>query len=76
MPPAGKTLEARGDVHLVGVNLPDLDHHVAEVHLNAKMHSVSMCQAQTLSLERGLDFACALDCIYDTGKFAQDAISG
>jgi hypothetical protein len=50
-----ETLQPRCDVHSIAVDLRALDHHVAEVHADAKLHSALGCEAGVLSLESALD---------------------
>src|SRR5216683_1747448 len=61
----GETLEARGDVDPVAVDLLAIDHHVAEVHADTELHSAIGWQIRVLGLERGLDLDRALDGIHD-----------
>src|SRR5216684_3536969 len=51
-----ETLEARGDVDAVAVDLLAIDHHVPEVDADTKLHPALGWQRGILGLERGLDF--------------------
>ena len=54
MPPGSATLEACGDVDAVAVNLLAVDHHVAEVHADAKFHPALGRQIRVFALEKVL----------------------
>ncbi len=41
--PLGKTLQARGDIDAVAVDLLAIHHYVAEVHADAELHPAIGC---------------------------------
>src|SRR6266852_1446279 len=72
----GEALEAGGDVDAVAVDLLAVDHHVAEVHADAKLHPALGWQIRVLGLERGLDLHGAFDRIHDAGELGKYAVAG
>ena len=77
MPPgSAETLQPRRDVDPVAVDLLALDHHVAEVDADAKLHPALGGRLRILGLERGLHIDRALDGIDHAGELGQDAIAG
>jgi hypothetical protein len=60
----------------VAVNLFALEHHIAEVDANAKLHPTIRRQSGVFRLERGLDLDGALHRVDYAGKFSQRAITG
>src|SRR5712692_6315370 len=71
----GEAFEARRDVDAVAVDLLAIDHHVAEVDADAKLHSAVGWQTYVFRLERGLDLDSALDRIHNAGEFREHAIA-
>src|SRR5713101_8753401 len=71
----GETLEARGDVDAVAVDLLAIHHHVAEVDADAELHPALRRQLLVFGLERGLDLDRALDRIHDAGELSKNAVT-
>ena len=72
----GETLQPSRDVDPVAENLLALDHHVAEVDPDAKLHPALGWQTGVFSLEGGLDLDRALDRIHHAGELRQYAVPG
>ena len=72
----GETLQPRRDVDPVTVDLIALDHHVAEVDADAKLHPALRRQLRVLSLERGLNIDRAIHRLDHAGELGQNAIAG
>ena len=72
----GETLQSRRDVHPVAINLRALDHHVAEVDADTKLHAALGRNAFVFSLEPGLDIDGALHRIDHAGELGEHAVAG
>src|SRR5262249_50694933 len=67
-PGVGQALQARGDVDPVTVDLLPIDHHVAQVDADAKLHAALGWQTHILCLQRGLNDHRALHGLDHAGK--------
>src|SRR5712692_6975532 len=72
----GETLQPRRDVNAVAVKLLAIDDHIAEIDADAKLHSPRGRDTGVFRLEPGLNIDRALDRVYHTGEFGQNAIAG
>src|SRR5216684_3260447 len=70
----GETLQTRRHVDPVAVDLFALDHHVAEVDPDTKLHPLVRRQVRTLGPERGLDYGGALHRVHHAGELCYDAV--
>ena len=71
----GETLQPRRDVDPITVDLIALDHHVAEVDADAKLHPALLRQLSVLGLERGLNIHRAIHRLDHAGELGQNAIA-
>jgi hypothetical protein len=75
MPPGSAKLSSR-DVHPIPVNLLALDHHVAEVNADAKLHPPLGREARVLSFESGLNIDGAVHCLDHACEFGEHTVAG
>ena len=77
IPPGfGQTLQPRGNVHPVPIDPLALDHHVAQVDADAKLHpALRQANRRFRSLNVLLDLDGALHGIHDAGKLGQQVIA-
>ena len=71
-----ETLEARSHVYPVAIDLLALDHHVAEIDADAKLHAAFGRVVHIFRLERGLHFDGAIHRLDHAGKLGQHAVAG
>ncbi len=71
----GEAFEAGGHVDAIAVDLLAIDHHVAEVDPDTKVHP-AIGQRSVLGLERALNLHGALDCVHDAGELGVDTVTG
>jgi hypothetical protein len=72
----GETLQSRRDVDPITIDLIALDHHVAEVDADAKLHPTLRWQLRVFSAERGLNIHRAIHRLDHAGELGQNAIAG
>jgi len=72
----GETLQPPRDVDPITVDLIALDHHVAEVDADAKLHPALRRQLRVLGLERGLNIHRAIHRPNHAGELGKYAIAG
>src|SRR5713101_6903691 len=71
----GETLQSRGDVDAIAVDLLALDHHVAEIDANAEFHPARRLQIRILALERRLNLDRAIHRLDHAGEVSQHAVA-
>ena len=71
-----KTLQARGDIDAVTVDLLAVDHHVAEIYADTELHLAFGWQVRILSLKSTLDLGRTIHCLDYAGEFCQYAVAG
>src|SRR6266851_5865848 len=72
----GETFQARRHIDPVAVDLFAVDHHVAEVDPDTKLHPLVGRQVGILGPERGLDYGGALHRVHHAGELCYYAIAG
>ena len=76
MPPGSARLSSRAATLIaVTVDLIALDHHVAEVDADAKLHPALRRQLRILGLERGLNIDRTIHRLDHAGELGQNAIA-
>src|SRR5215471_14945945 len=64
----GETFQPRSDIDPVAVNLFALDHHIAEIDADAKLHPARWRHLSVLGLECSLDRHGAMNCVDYAGE--------
>src|SRR5580698_1175749 len=72
----GETLQSRGDIDAIAVDLSIFYHHITEVDTYTEMHLAVLRQLRVLTPKRDLNRNGGSDCLRHTGKLGQNAFAG
>src|SRR5277367_4973767 len=71
----GQSLEARGHVHPVPIDIVSINNDVAEIHANAKPQPLCFGRALIVASHSPLDRGGTLDGVYDACELNQRAVT-
>src|SRR5262249_33536763 len=71
-----ETLQPRGDIDALAINLIALDHHIAEIDADAELHPPLQRQFRILVPQRALNRNGAINRLDHTSEFGQNTIAG
>ena len=75
-PGSANPSKTRGNIHPVAENIPVLQHYVADIDSDAKLHATIFFQVIIRTGKFVLDVHCALDCSQRAAERRKNAVAG